>query len=107
MQRVFHSQKLQRLFLLELEEWDTGHLRHDVCDILLRNDRLAFFLVLLPFDLGVFEQLSQPLFLLAELHRLFEILERDRQLLFADDLLELLDHRAQIAGQCKGLKFGA
>src|SRR5947209_7152346 len=105
-QRLFHTQQLQGLLFLQLEERDPGHLGDHVGDILLRDDWPALLLALLPLALRVFQQLPQPLFLFPELHGLLEVLKRDRHFLLARDLLQLLFHRPQIARQGIGLQLG-
>ena len=106
MQRLFHPQQLLGLLLFQLEERDPCHLGDHVGDVLLRDDWPTLLLTLLPLALRVFQQLPQPLFLFAELHGLLEVLQRDRHLLLARDLLQLLFHRPQIARQGVGLQLG-
>ena len=106
MQRLFHPQQLLGLLLFQLEERDPCHLGDHVGDVLLRDDWPALLLALLPLALRVLQQLPQPLLLFAELHGLLEVLQRDRHLLLARDLLQLLFHRPQIARQGVGLQLG-
>ena len=107
MQSLFHAQQLQGFLLFELEQGDAGHLGDHVRDVILGDHRPVLLLALLPFPLGIFQELAQTLFLLAELDGFLKVLEGDRQLLLAGDLLEFLFHGAQIAGQGIGLQLGA